>query len=236
MSSFTKPRAIYAEANHLTNGQPFTTEPHFSFAHGSHLHSHAPVEFEKAFNYLSYQIRLAPNALVQHVRRIFLCLQCHDTTRLPIALIDLFLVLQQHGSGLKNRLLTLCRPHLNSTHENLLQRLMLNPVGLREKDIPDDCLLKYQRNYQHTYQHTSAAQEAPPSPARETTGTSVEALVQTFIENCQLDEAVELLEHHLASDPDNPGLQQQLIEIFRARGETERIDRFFNDLLNIDRQ
>ncbi len=55
----------------------------------------------------------APNNLRSHVQRVYLSVLCQDGVELTGALMDLFLILEQRGMALKQRLLEQGAPLLN---------------------------------------------------------------------------------------------------------------------------
>ncbi len=57
-------------------------------------------------------VAATPNNLRAHVQRVYLAILCHDRMALTGALVDLFLVLEERGSALRQRLLEQAEPLL----------------------------------------------------------------------------------------------------------------------------
>lgn len=69
-----------------------------------------------ALRYLTRLVAARPRILRNHIRRIYLAIQCADSERLTGALIDLLLVLRGRGQFLVNRLIQQSGPLLQGDH------------------------------------------------------------------------------------------------------------------------
>ncbi len=69
-----------------------------------------------ALRYLTRLVAARPRVLRNHIRRIYLAIQCADNEQLTGALIDLLLVLRGRGQFLVNRLIQQSGPLLQSEH------------------------------------------------------------------------------------------------------------------------
>ncbi len=102
-----------------------------------------PCGSTRMLEHLDCLIRAAPNDLLHHVRKIVLCRELNEAAHLGAALADLFIVLQQHGVDLKNRLLAVSRSHLPMPlYWQLAKSLRTNPITGEEDWLPDESLLK----------------------------------------------------------------------------------------------
>src|SRR5690554_689023 len=69
-----------------------------------------------ALRYLTRLVAARPRVLRNHIRRIYLAIQCADNDQLTGALIDLLLVLRGRGQFLVNRLIQQSGPLLQSDY------------------------------------------------------------------------------------------------------------------------
>ncbi|WP_010322965.1 hypothetical protein [Marinobacterium stanieri] len=84
-----------------------------------------------ALRYLTRLVAARPRVLRNHIRRVYLSIQCADSERVTGALIDLLLVLRGRGQFLVNRLIQQSGPLLLSEH-----RITMNKaVDTRELDL-----------------------------------------------------------------------------------------------------
>ncbi|MBP0049048.1 hypothetical protein H9C73_09875 [Marinobacterium sp. AK62] len=92
-----------------------------------------------ALRYLTRLVAARPRVLRNHIRRIYLAIQCADSERVTGALIDLLLVLRGRGQFLVNRLIQQAGPLLQSEH-----RIAMNKaVDTRELNLLSDLPLDY---------------------------------------------------------------------------------------------
>lgn len=179
-------------------------EPHFLLNSNYRLSLALPVPERRLLNHLNYQIKQSPNTLIHHVRKIIFCQQ-HDIRReLFPALRDLFLILGNKGQPLKVRLLKRSKPMLSPSEFDSLR----NAINC-QNNTPE------------------VKENSTPSSSH---STDINTLIDNFIQNCQLDEAIEALEQHLIAEPDDKELSNTLISLYRACDETHRMVNFLYSL------
>ena len=199
------------------------TEPYFLYQGNHQLNCDAVIDFHASLNHFSYCIRRTPTDLIQHVRKILLCCRYQASGPLYCALIDLFIALGPKGMPLKKRMLRVGKPILSAEHYAELAGMFVVAVNPDPEKVPDECLLKAR---------CTQIDLAPVQQAEIADQQNIEELVQAYIEHCQLDEAMETLETYLEANPGHEALHALLIDIYKARGDTDRIDRFFNRLFD----
>lgn len=183
-------------------------EPHFLLNSNCRLSLALPVPERRLLNHLNYQIKQSPHTLIHHVRKIIFCQQ-HDIRReLFPALRDLFLILGNKGQPLKVRLLKRSKSMLSPSEFNTLKQTISSPNN--DTAVSDST----------TVLNTSDNNEPE----------DLATLIENFIQNCQLDEAIEALEQHLIEEPYNKELSNTLISLYRACNETNRMINFIYSL------
>lgn len=75
-----------------------------------------------ALRYLTRLVAARPRILRNHIRRVYLAIQCADSDLLTGALIDLLLVLRGRGQFLVNRLIQQSGPLLQSDHRIIMNK------------------------------------------------------------------------------------------------------------------
>lgn len=170
-------------------------------------------------DYLAHSIVAAPDNLLRHTQRIFHHYRQNDHDGLYAALLDLFIVLGQKGRELRSRLLNGARhclrkdgyarldhwlrsglaPHWNELP--LVNRSVLTPgiTGLLDLVRVSVDILDGSRD--------------PLVEARE------------HIEYSQLDQAQTVLEEALFCEPHRTDLQTELLLLYRATGDLDRLSR-----------
>ncbi|GAA0794390.1 hypothetical protein [Marinobacterium sediminicola] len=75
-----------------------------------------------ALRYLTRLVAARPRILRNHIRRVYLAIQCADNEQLTGALIDLLLVLRGRGQFLVNRLIQQSGPLLQSDYRIIMNK------------------------------------------------------------------------------------------------------------------
>ncbi|MBA4501878.1 hypothetical protein [Marinobacterium marinum] len=89
-----------------------------------------------ALRYLTRLVAARPRILRNHIRRIYLAIQCADNEQLTGALIDLLLVLRGRGQFLVNRLIQQSGPLLHSDHRIAMNKAVDTRDLSRLVDLP----------------------------------------------------------------------------------------------------
>ncbi|MES9867365.1 MAG: hypothetical protein ABW157_18725 [Candidatus Thiodiazotropha sp. LLP2] len=101
-------------------------EPLFCISYAGQLRINAHGWDNKAKSYYAHAIARSPSILWLHVQRINLLIDLDDRDLFG-ALLDLFVVLKEHGVALRQRLLTLARSNLNAEQFQELHNGITNP-------------------------------------------------------------------------------------------------------------
>ncbi len=101
-------------------------EPVFQLSGYRGLWMNASGWSSKATRYYAYEVKRNPHRLKHHVQRILHHLSRNDPDQLFGAMIDLFIVLGQHGKALKKRLLQNARNTLRPRQYEQLQLCLQN--------------------------------------------------------------------------------------------------------------
>jgi|GEM_PF-1312922 len=89
-----------------------------------------------ALRYLTRLVAARPRILRNHIRRIYLAIQCADSERVTGALIDLLLVLRGRGQFLVNRLIQQAGPLLQADHRIAMNKAVDTRDLVRLVDLP----------------------------------------------------------------------------------------------------
>ncbi|WP_217333325.1 hypothetical protein [Marinobacterium weihaiense] len=89
-----------------------------------------------ALRYLTRLVAARPRILRNHIRRIYLAIQCADSDMVTGALIDLLLVLRGRGQFLVNRLIQQSGPLLKSDYRIAMNKAVDTRDLTRLADLP----------------------------------------------------------------------------------------------------
>ncbi len=163
--------------------------------------------------YLIASILRKPRDLIIHLQRISLCYQQQNEEQLYAALVDFFVVLQSAGLSIKQRILAGARKQLSPM---LLQRLQIyvtdhhsiqgNLYSVLTSGIESDMALVLSETAKNKTSNYDALQ-----------------LARDYIEYSQLEEAREMLESAILTNPDYAELHVDLLELYKS---TKNIDAF----------
>lgn len=166
----------------------------------------------QALNALVFKVRRNPKNLLAHLRRIYFCYQQRLSAQLYAALLDFVIVLQGKGWTLSRRMIEASRSQLDSQqfqsltqaagHERLGNAYSLFSTG----QIGRCELVDYQQQVETQHDFL--------------------VLANDFIEYCQLEQAMEVLETGIGLHPDRQDLQQALLELYKSTGNRERFQTF----------
>ncbi|PIE40747.1 MAG: hypothetical protein CSA49_06900 [Gammaproteobacteria bacterium] len=187
-------------------------EPYYLFANSTQLFFPPELLGEKSLTYINYELQRQPLKLENHVRKIGYCREMKHP-HLLAALADLFLVLGTHGNALKLRLLQRCRDSLLPEDYAMLNRCADTALDSTLSRLPDACLFK--QSCQHVVDFDLHASNAENE-------ADIELIVETFIENSQIDQAMDLLEDHLLNQPEHQPLTRTLIDLYIASSQISR--------------
>jgi hypothetical protein len=166
--------------------------------------------------FLAHQVARTPNDLQPHVQRIYLHVTQTNAVEGYGALVDLFIVLGPRGGPLRRRVLKTARPLLEPRqYEALVHKL---EGGLHAADAipsaPASMLSKGIRGAHQLVERVTTRAAGMQDPLDE---------ARSCLEYGQVEQARELLEDALLSEPWRLDLHGDLLEIYRAMRDGERL-------------
>jgi tetratricopeptide (TPR) repeat protein len=193
--------------------------------HGSLMLKHV-YDVDSALHYLGHRIVNHPRELRSHVQRILLLIRQEDGASLYGALVDLLITLGDKGQALKRRMLDLAAPLLNRTSLMFLQRQLESGIRACDPAVARvrSSLLRAgfcgtdQLVLRHKVQG-GAVERTPLEEARE------------LVAYGQLEQALETLENALLIEPDQPGVADELLDLYTRMGELDRMEAMREQML-----
>jgi len=185
-------------------------EPVFLLENNTQLHFHGAND--EILKDLVYTIIKQPRNLLTHLQRITLCYEKNNETQLSAALMDLFVVLEEAGDAIKQRMLVGARNHLSTPLFEQLQAYLnasqliqgnVYTVLTRGLESRNDLVLVQQNDAVNSIKHD------PLQIARE------------YIEYSQLEEAVKVLESAILEMPQRSEIHTDLIELYQSTNDRD---------------
>ncbi len=213
----------------LIGNHNIVTEPSFYYMSGKQLFP--PVEennYDGFLRYLNYRILSEKENLKCHVCKILLCQNEQLRTYLFPSVVDLFLILQEVGMALRRRMLLLSRQNLTHTQFAILRKcLEKNRLSSKEEWLPVTSLFAY------CFAGNTASVLADYMTDLDTPNKKegIDDIALSYIENCQLDAAIDLYESALEREPDNEKYAKQLLELCQSCDKMQRLISFSRQLL-----
>ena len=176
-----------------------------------------------AADYLMHAIARSPNNLHHHVQRINLYILKQDKEHLYGALLDLFIVLANHGMPLRERMLKAAQPLLHDHDYQSLQKHL--EAGLTAKDVVT----------QHKNSILSNGISSPHqliTRCREQDDSFQDPVVEArdHLQYGQIDAAREVLEVSIKSEPERMELYLELLDIYQYTNDGERYQKMQQQL------
>lgn len=198
------------------------TEPVFYFGLEKNKSIPRSMEPLRLKNYFEYTLKQNPENLACHLQRIKFSLQQNNQNEIFAALCDLFIILDQQGQALRQRLfdyvqdklspeqIELLAKHLN---DNGLNNGLNNDLSNASEACSEHCLFKQQET--HLFELETQIDSASDTAAPESIEDSVQA-IESYIEHSQFDMAEEYLIKLLNNDPENEALTIKAISLYKA--------------------
>jgi len=182
----------------------YDDEPYFFAANSHDLRFIEQTSETAALSLIHYELTRNPNSITNHIRKIYMLISMKlDTQELLLSTIVLFQLLGENGSTLKVRILDQLKPHLPASDWEILENSSC--IGKQDfalqKPVCFDFII-------------DTEQEISSTDTMETVGS--------YIENCQLTEAIETLEDAIVNEPENEIWGQTLIDLYSSCGEEKR--------------
>ncbi len=197
-------------------------EPGFSHPQIDYSSVSVGYPWQKVLTFLNYSLTKTPGNITLHVQKIKLLQAAKFTNdQLLAAIIDLFTVLKQCGFELRKRLLISSRNQVSKTiFKHLSKHLKNCQINLNEswiKNLPCICLPVLKADY--IVIHTK---EQVESDSRQ-----LEDIVNSFIENGQLEAAMDTLEKSLLDNLLNENIHHILVELYLDVSQKDRFQLFY---------
>ena len=195
-------------------------EPHFVFLRSKLLTCPEGLSADRYLSHINYRILENPANLTEHVRKIFLFQRENlNQLQLTAALADLFFVLKAGGYALRKRLLLTSRELIDTEVFNrLADKLRNGKLSMSESWLSGLPTLMVEKPVLEIVR--KKAQE-PRNVADDKDNAML--LADEYIENSQIDLAIETLEEAVLKAPGDDQSAQLLIELYR---QTAQYDRF----------
>jgi len=178
-------------------------------------------------NRLAHQITRSPKDLRSHTQRIFVFITERNEAALYSSLIDLFLVLGNKGLSLRKIMLLNSRDILAKKQFEFLQQRLHTGLD-SEQSIPNSnqSILSSGRKNKNIF--------IKKCSSNHTDGISTLEQVQSYLEYGQLDEARELLQESILTNPLQLEHHQELIGIFKNLEDSVLFNSFYQKLLKLE--
>lgn len=161
---------------------------------------------------LTYKVGRNPKDLLAHLRRIYYCYRHQLGEPLYASLLDLLIVLQTKGWQLRQRLISGCRARLDPSRFDLFVGAVDHPERLPTSRycLFTTGLIGCTELVRINDQAQAAAQ------------IDFLDLANDYIEYSQLEEAMDILETGLATQPQRRDLQVALLELYKSTDNRAR--------------
>lgn len=186
-------------------------EAHFAFSSSNWLYDKSNISEGIFLRYLDYSIRRKKHDLLSHVRKILFCQQNNRSDIIGKSLDELFSALDEKGKQLKTSLL-IASKHLITKEEYLRLSTSINRNNIARLE-------------------TRPATNLDKTPLdTDKTESDATQIADSFIENGQLNEAMDHLEKHLTNNSENQQLAEILASIYITCDEKQRRNNLIEEL------
>ena len=180
----------------------------------------------KAWRYYSHHIARFPLDLRAHAQRLFLGIDNDMKNLLAGAIQDLFIALGESGSALRQKMLEIAKPKLESNDAIYFEKWLTNGerVEFSHKlgSVLDNGLPGKPQKL------------VTPSHSPEETATSYDNIIdeaRACLEYGQVEEAQKLLEEELQRNSSNDDIAQELLNIYQYTRDTDALNTSTQQLL-----
>ena len=191
----------------------FEEEAHFTFSNSHWLQADTNISDEIFERYVSYAIRYHNHDLTNHVRKILFLQKTNKPALLRDAIDDLFVALGDNGLSLKKNLLKSSKTLINTQDYHFLIERITNPHRQIVVENPSTTI----------FTDSKLGQE------------NINSVVESYIENGQLEEAMDHIEDYLTTNYDDAQLGKTLVKLYLSRGKYERWNNFVNHFKKNDK-
>ena len=202
-------------------------EPYFVLRESNLLICPQGLSTDRYLSHINYRILQTPANLTDHVRKIHLFQQENLNQRLLVAaLADLFFVLKQSGYALRKRLLLTSRELIDSkVFDHLVDKLKSGNLSMSENWLSGFPTLLVEKPVLEIVRRQDQG-------SRGTTDDKDNAmlLADEYIENSQINLAIETLEEAVLKESGDDKPAELLIQLYRQTAEFDRFRDFLHKL------
>jgi len=175
---------------------------------------------------LTFIVAKEPLRLIAHIQRIYFCFQKDLPEQLYAALVDLLIVLHKQGAAISLRMIKGVRQKLQREQLTILSNYLSNPTA-DSSLLPGNPHSLFCKGLIGTNQLISKRASLLNDDA------DVLAVARDFITYNQLDQAQELLEQSVLTQPTSTDLQQELLELYYSLDNATDFNRMYAKLNEI---
>jgi len=202
-------------------------EPYFILLQSKSLSCPQGLSADRYLAHINYRILEKPASLTDHVRKVQLLQhEKPDQTKLAGALVDLFFILKTAGFALRRRLLLTSRELIDAdVFKRLSDKLKNGSLSMSEAWLSGLPTLLVEKPVLEIVQR-----QAQASLGAADDDNNAMLLADEYIENSQIDLAIETLEAAVLKKPDDEEPANLLIELYRQTAEFDRFRGFWQKL------
>lgn len=178
-----------------------------------------------AFNFFEYRLKQNPKDLSCHLQRVRFALSEKNKDEVFAAICDLFIILGALGLPLRQRLFAGCKKVLDQQQIEMLSRYLTDDVlSSKLSFLPNNCFFKERP--------VDLIQLCDRSIHDVKECEDIMRAANSYIENSQLNTALEYMITHLEQDPENEELAVKLIMLYKALGYTNEFQKAYTKFEN----
>lgn len=172
------------------------------------------LQCDDALEKLVFLIAKKPKSLINHVQRIYYCFQKNLNAQLYAALVDFLIILNQQGQSISWRMVLGTKSRLTSEQFTELK-------GYLKGDYTNTSLLSGNQ-YSIFSKGLIGVNKMIQQIEKEVKEDDPLIIALDHIEYSQLDQAKQVLEDAILARPDRLDLHQELFELYKVTGDSNR--------------
>jgi len=172
------------------------------------------LQCDDALEKLVFLIAKKPKSLINHVQRIYYCFQKNLNAQLYAALVDFLIILNQQGQTLSWRMVLGAKSRLTTEQFTELK-------GYLKGDYANTSMLPGNQ-YSIFSKGLIGVNKMIQQIEKEAKEDDPLMIALDHIEYSQLDEAKQVLEDAILARPDRLDLHQELFELYKVTGDSNR--------------
>ncbi len=183
---------------------------------------------KKIIDFMAQQIVRKPGNLQLHLNRIYFYQQQSDANGVYGALLDLFIVLQEKGQPLRQRLLKKYYAELTAEQQSILSNWL---AGKRDENAPCPAVKESRLSDGRT--GTSGVLAAKEKPSGQAQTRDVVEDARDLIDSGQVGEATVLLKKALLVNPQREEISRELMLIYRHSHNLQAVEKILQSTKNL---